>query len=107
MIEAAGVAWYTPETWRRLQAVAGDVLCGYDEYLRRTEQLMRGFEVQGIKAKKVAVDVDHLLAWCKAHGFSISDSRTRSASGATLVAHGGKPFDINLPVEGADFLRSQ
>ncbi len=69
MIEGAGVAWYSPETYRRLQAAAGDVLCTYDEFVQKTEWLIRG--------------------------------------GATLVAHGGEPFDVNLPVEGADFLRSQ
>ena len=98
------VAWYSPASWQQLQAVAGDVLCSYDEYVKKTEGLLRGFKAQGIAAEKVAVDVEHMAAWCKRHGYSVSDGDSRAAYGAILAMNGGALFDLDTPVDDAGLL---
>jgi hypothetical protein len=98
------IAWYSPESWHRLQAVAGDVLCTYDEYVRKTEAMLSGFEARGITAEKVAVDVEHMAAWCKRHGYPVSDGGSRSAYGAILAMNGGRPFALDMPIDDAGLL---
>jgi hypothetical protein len=104
MTAGMAIAWYTPASWQALQAVAGDTLCSYDEYLRKMEDLLRGFTAQGLMAEKVAVDVEHMAAWCKRHGYSVSDGGSRAAYGAMLAMHEGKLFDINTPIDDAGLL---
>jgi hypothetical protein len=104
MTAAMAIAWYTPASYRRLQAVAGDTLCTYDEFVKKTEGLLRGFMAQGIAAEKVAIDVGHMAAWCKRHGYPVSDGGSRSAYGAILAMHGGRPFDLNTPIDDAGLL---
>jgi hypothetical protein len=84
------IAWYTPASWRQLQAAAGDTLCTYDEYVRKTEAMLSGFEARGIVAEKVAVDVEHMAAWCK--------------YGSILGMHGGELFDIDTPIDDGGLL---
>jgi hypothetical protein len=98
------IAWYTPASWHRLQAVAGDVLCTYDEYVRKTEGLLRGFKAQGIAAERFPIDVDHMSTWCKRHGYPISDAGSRAAYGSILAMNGGKPFDIDTPIDDRGLL---
>jgi hypothetical protein len=99
------IAWYTPASWRQLQAAAGDVLCSYNEYLRKTEAMIDEFAARGIAAEKVAVNVGHMAAWCKHHGYSISDGDARAAYGAMLAMHGGKLFYFDAPIDESGLLR--
>jgi hypothetical protein len=108
MIKGSGVAWYTPASWRQLQAVAGDTLCTYAEFKRKTEAIVCGFGVRGIKAQKVAIDVDHMAAWCKRHSYPIGASSSRSAYGAVLMAMNGELFDLDTPFDdGGQMVRQQ
>ena len=108
MIKGAGIAWYTPATWRQLRAVAGDTLCSYAEFVRKSEEIERGFRAQGVAAEKVLIDVDHMAAWCRRHGYPIGASSSRSAYGAALMAMGGKPFDLDTPFDdGGQMARQQ
>jgi hypothetical protein len=104
MSVCAAVAWYTPESWRQLQAAACDALCSYAEFLQNTEAIVLGFKAQGIAAEKVTVDVAHMAAWCKRHGYPISDTRSRAAYGSILGMHRGELFDINTPIDDASVL---
>jgi len=99
------VAWYTPATWRQLQDIAGaDTLCSYAKFTRKTEKMLRGFKVKGIRAEKVAIDVGHMSAWCNRHGYPISDAGSRAAYGSILAMHGGKLFDIDTPIDDGGLL---
>jgi hypothetical protein len=105
MIDGMAIAWYSPATWRQLQDAAGaDALCSYGEFVRKTEDLLRGFRAQGVPADKVSIDVDHMSAWCKRHGYPISDASSRSAYGSILSMHGGKLFDIDTPFDDGGLL---
>jgi hypothetical protein len=105
MTAGMAIAWYLPASWRQLQAVAGaDTLCTYDAFVKKTEDLLRGFRAQGVAAEKVPIEVDHMAAWCKRHGYPISDGGSRAAYGAMLAMHEGKPFDLDAPVDDAGLL---
>jgi hypothetical protein len=99
------IAWYTPATWCQLQDVAGaDTLCTYDVFVKKTENLLCGFRAQGIAAEKVPIDVNHMSAWCRRHGYPISATGSRAAYGSILGMHGGELFDINTPFDDRGLL---
>ena len=89
-LSALGMAFYTPENWRKLQAVTdeGD-LCSYEDYLHRVEEQIKGYEAQGFVVTKVLVDVPHMIAWCKRQGLRINKSKSRATYGAMLLAADG------------------
>lgn len=73
------VAWYRRDQWQRLREVSADVdelEEEYDEWLqgaqRHIERLPRGLGV-----KKIDVDVDELVDWCKSKGRPV-DATARS-----------------------------
>ena|SRR5690348_1950601 len=81
MVELAAmqIAWYTPQSWVRLQQVTDAPLAdSYEEYIARTEALLRECEQQGIMAVKVTIDVDHMARWCRQTGRRI-DSAARAS----------------------------
>jgi hypothetical protein len=81
------------------------VLCSYDEFMRKTDEMVRGLKAQGLATKKFAVDVDHMAAWCERHGYPIGTSASRSAYGAILAMHGGELFDLDTPFDDGGQLR--
>jgi hypothetical protein len=79
MVETVQIAWYTPQSWRRLQEVTDAPLAdSYEEYVARTEALVKECENQGITPVKTTVDVDDMARWCRQTGRSIN-SRGRAA----------------------------
>lgn len=99
------IAWYSPTTYRQLQDIAGaDALCSYGEFVKKTEDLLRGFRAQGIAADKVPIDVGHMSAWCKRHGYPISAASSRAAYGSVLSMHRGELFDIDTPIDDGGLL---
>jgi hypothetical protein len=66
-----GFAWFTREQWQRFTEVVDDP----DELDDTFEQWERGalaalykLESRGVSVRKVMVDVDTLVAWCRARG---------------------------------------
>jgi hypothetical protein len=84
-IRAMGFAWYTPAGWYRLREVADD-LDGqtYLEFVTKAERIIAEFAAQGIRAEKVVIDVDDLVAWCRREGCK-NDQKARAAYGAHLM----------------------
>ena len=78
-LSGMGMAWYTPEHWRKLQAVTeeGD-LCTYEDYLHKVAEQIEGYEAQGFVVTKVLVDVPHMIAWCQRHGLRIDPGESRA-----------------------------
>jgi hypothetical protein len=95
--ESTGMSWYTPDGWRRLRAIADDVVMSYPEFVRKTERLTREFEARGIAVDKHTIDVDHMVEWCRRHGHAV-DGRGRMLYGTVLASHGGKLFDLDTPI---------
>jgi len=67
---ALGLAWYSREAWERLRAVADDAQAlddSYEDWERQALGTVRDLESLGRKIRKVPIDIDALLAWCREH----------------------------------------
>ena len=64
-----GIAWFRPEQWELLRSVSVDVDVleqTHAEWEKLARKTMTDLARQAILARKVDVDVEHLLAWCEA-----------------------------------------
>jgi len=52
------------------------------------------------------IDVDHMVAWCKRHGYRV-DSQGRTVYGCMLTCHDGELFDLDTPVDDRTRMRLQ
>jgi hypothetical protein len=81
------VAWYRPEEYALLLALASDTASmahNYDEWLAGVIKLMADLREQGIQVCKVDVSVRELAAWCEQQGRPI-DGAARSEFAARKV----------------------
>ena len=95
--KVVGMAWYTPESWRKLQAVTEGLrpVCdSYDDFVGRAEEIIRVWTKDGITVEKAPVDVAHMAAWCKRHGLKL-DSRGRAIHGSVLLTAGGDREELD------------
>jgi hypothetical protein len=82
---AVAMAWYTPATWRELQAIPeAKVQMSYSQFVRKIERMISEFTAQGIQVVKVSVNVSEMVEWCHQHGYE-ADSRGSAAFGAALT----------------------
>ena len=64
------MAWYRPEQWSLLRALAADpevLEDTYDQWLAGATKGMREMAARGLSAIKVDIDVRELSAWCQEH----------------------------------------
>ena len=64
----AGIAWYHPEQWPMLLDVSVDRYTlepTHKEWLFLAERAMFDIKRSGISPRKVSVDVEKLVAWCR------------------------------------------
>ena len=82
-----GCAWYRADQWERLREISvdreklGDT---YEEWVANAKKALREMRKAGIHAEKVEVDVEELLAWCRAEGRDV-DGKARSQYAAEMV----------------------
>ena len=65
----AGIAWYYPEQWATLLEVSVDrdsLERTHGAWLALAEKAMLDIKRTGFSPRKVFVDVERLVAWCKA-----------------------------------------
>ena len=65
-----GVAWYTREQYERLLEVANDrdnLEDTVEEWQATAEKMMVQLSRPGVLPRKVHIDIDELVSWCKAH----------------------------------------
>jgi hypothetical protein len=63
-----GVAWYRREDWPKLLAAAADrdaLEDTYDEWRQTARQMLLRLSADGRHVKKVDIDLDKLIAWCR------------------------------------------
>jgi hypothetical protein len=66
-----GVAWYRPEEYGILRALATDsdaMAETYDKWLAGVKNTMNELRRRGMIARRVDVEVRELVAWCEARG---------------------------------------
>jgi hypothetical protein len=80
-----GMGWYTPETWRELQAIPeAEIEMSYPQFVRKVERMIAGFEAEGARVVRVPIDVAQMVAWCHRHGYE-ADTRGRALFGSALT----------------------
>ena len=76
-----GVAWYRREDWSRLREIASDrtnLDDSYEAWLAGAQKTLLDLAIAGVAARRVSVDVEALVRWCRAEGRPV-DSAARAA----------------------------
>ena len=76
-----GIAWYSREQWEKLKEVASDpekLDDTYEEWKVNAERAIREYSEPDTITRKVHIDVDELMEWCKTLDLPI-DGAARSA----------------------------
>ncbi len=79
-LESVGVAWYLADQWELLRERADDpevLVERYEDWVEQADRMVALFKSQGMRVEKVEVDVEEVVAWCKAAGRPF-DSKARA-----------------------------
>jgi hypothetical protein len=66
---AVGIAWYDATQWSKLKQVAADperLEDTQEEWQRNAEETERGLAARGVVVRRIPIDLDALVAWCRA-----------------------------------------
>ena len=80
-----GLAWYSRETWERLREIADDrdkLDDTYEDWQRQALTMIHDLEVVGQQIRKVPIDIEALVAWCRER-----KCRIDAAARSEYVAH--------------------
>jgi hypothetical protein len=64
-----GIAWYDSTQWTKLKQIAADTEQlddTHEEWQRNAERTERQLAADGMAVRRVPIDVDALVAWCRA-----------------------------------------
>jgi hypothetical protein len=87
-----GLAWYSREAWERLRQVAEDREAlddTYEDWERQALSVLRDLESVGRQIRKVPIDTDALIAWCRERNRRI-DIDARAEYVSYLLQHAAK-----------------
>jgi hypothetical protein len=90
--QIVGVAWYYTDQWDRLLDVASDretLEDHHEDWLRSAENAMFEFKRIGLSPKKVYVDIEKLIEWCKSENRPV-DSSARAVFVSKLLIEASK-----------------
>lgn len=82
------IAWYDATQWSKLKLIADDadnLDDTYEAWQRNAMNLERELRKKGIEIRRVSIDVDALVIWCRSHQKRIN-GEARSAFAAELAA---------------------
>ena len=86
-VRGLAIPWFTMETWPRLREISVDrdgLFDTFDEWHASAEAWFDRNVADGQPIKRVYVDPDELLAWCKANGFPV-DGHARAGFAAYVL----------------------
>ena len=66
-----GIGWYAPEEYARLREVFTDknnLHENWSQWEAKATETLEFLRTQGIPARKIAIDVEEMIAWCESHG---------------------------------------
>jgi hypothetical protein len=84
-----GVAWYDPVQWAKLKQVAADsdrLEESHEAWLRMAERALQDLTAQGLDVRRVPLNVDALVQWCRDHN-KVIDGKAR-AEYTSLIING-------------------
>jgi hypothetical protein len=87
-----GIGWYDAVQWAKLKGVAADpdrLDDSHEAWQRTAERTLQELMAQGLDVRRVPIDVDALVQWCRDHGKAI-DAKAR-AEFTTVIATGRQP----------------
>jgi hypothetical protein len=97
MIELA-MAWYTPSTWRELQAIPeAKVTMSYGEFVRKVERMTADYAAEGIQVVRYPINVGQMVEWCHLHGYEVNSRGRAVFGGALATAHGEGRNVMDMP----------
>jgi hypothetical protein len=73
----AGIGWYDAAQWAKLKQIADDtaeVDDTYGDWQRNAERTERELSRRGLVTRRVVIDVDALVEWCRARGKPVDGS---------------------------------
>ncbi len=76
------VAWYRPEQWAQLLAIAADrekLHARYEDWLASAQRTLLRLNAEGTPAKRVDVDVEQVRGWCEVESRRWMPPRARSS----------------------------
>jgi hypothetical protein len=94
MSQILGIAWFRPEQWTQLREVSSDsdqIDELYEDWLDYAEKQVKDLRARGFDPRKVDVDVDELLMWCKNKKLPVN-IKTRSEYVAYKLQHDAKQY---------------
>jgi len=83
-----GIAWYDPAQWTKLKQVAADAEQleeTREEWLRNVERTERKLTADGMVVRRVPIDVDALVAWCRGQNMPL-DGAARAQYTSRMLA---------------------
>ena len=89
-----GIAWFQPECWVRLKKIADDranLDDSYDEWKKNANTAISDIRAAGKIVKRVNVDIDELLHWCKAQNMPVNSSSRAHYVSEKLSVKANKP----------------
>ncbi len=79
-----GVGWYNKEQWDLLRKNSEDVNeleSTYYEWVANANDTIKKFSISGYVIKKIEIDVNELIDWCKKEKYSLNgESRSKFIS---------------------------
>src|SRR5689334_8179498 len=84
-----GIGWYDAAQWAKLKEVAADpdrLDESHEAWQRTAERTAQQLAAQGLAVRRVPIDVDALVQWCRAHHKAI-DGKAR-AEYTSLIVNG-------------------
>jgi hypothetical protein len=81
------LAWFRPEQWDRLRAVAADsdrLETSYDTWREVAQETIDQLQQEGVVVEKIDVDLDELELWCRDNGLTLDASARANFAAAKL-----------------------
>jgi hypothetical protein len=88
-----GIAWYDAGQWAKLKQVAADpefMDSTYEDWHRGAEDMERKLHQLGTTARRVPIDVDALVAWCRTQHKAV-DANSRVEYVNEIMRKGNPP----------------
>jgi hypothetical protein len=82
-----GIGWYDPAQWAKLKEIATDpdhLDESHEAWQRMAERTLQELTAQGYAVRRVPIDVDALLQWCRAHNKAI-DGKARAEYTSQII----------------------
>lgn len=89
-----GIAWYRKDQWDELLRVSEDrskLEASYGEWLFEAQTVSRRLRDRGLEVRRVDVDVEDLVRWCRERGTHVTAQSRASYVAEKVEKEGNSP----------------